>query len=133
MPSIDLGNIGIAGRRTTDEMYTLEWVTGEKQVVTRDYTCADTNKAVATYTAMGKVTATGKVKVAVQTANDGSQNVIGFAARPMASKASEQSIDLFVEGMFNPEMVVWDGSFDTEAKKAAAMPDRGLYLQKILA
>ncbi|MGL5629258.1 MAG: head decoration protein [Plesiomonas shigelloides] len=133
MPNIDLGNIGIAGRRVGDEFVTLEWMTGEKQVVTRDYTCAETNKAVATYTAMGKVTATGKVKVAVQTATDGSQIVIGFAARPMTSKATEQSIDLFVEGMFNPEMVVWDGTFDTDAKKAAAMPDRSLYLQKILA
>lgn len=133
MAEIQYANgLGIAGRRT-DEFTINEWITGEREVVTRNYTCAETNKAITVFTAMGKVTATGEIKVAVQTANDGSQNVIGFAARQMTSKGSKQTLDLFVEGCFNPEMVVWDNSFDTEAKKAAAMPDRSLYLQKILA
>jgi hypothetical protein len=74
-------------------------------------------------TVLGVVTATGKYKVCVQTATDGSQNA---AAVLMEDKTIANSTDTKVLALVRgPAIVsksglVFDASFDQEAKRAAA-------------
>ena len=73
------------------------------------------------YQALGRVTASGKLVPCVQSAVDGSQNVFGFAVYAVNASLADKPCNVYRTGQFNPAMVVWDASFDTDLKKEAAL------------
>jgi len=80
-------------------------------------------KTYAVGTALGKVTATGKYKVSVATATDGSEVV---AALVLEDKAVAGSTDTKVlalvrgQAIVSKAAIVFDASYDTDAEKNAA-------------
>lgn len=70
---------------------------------------------------VGKVTTGGKIVKSVQNANDGSQNPIGYAVFAVTTDADDvKTVEVVKAGTYNPDALVWDASWDTEAKKAIA-------------
>jgi len=71
---------------------------------------------------VGLVTATGKYKVSVQTATDGSQNAVGLVVKKTDVGAGTDTKVLVMHrgpSVVSKAAIVFDASFDTDAKKAA--------------
>lgn len=81
-------------------------------------------------TALGKVTATGKWKISVQNAADGSQNVLalvvgdsfGTAAPFTVAATTDTKVLVLARGkvVVNKGAIVFDASYDLDAEKQAA-------------
>ena len=74
-------------------------------------------------TVLGKVTATGKYKVSVQSAADGSQNPVAVVIEDKSvAAATDTKVLAIVRGpaLVSKAGLVLDASFDTDVKKAAA-------------
>lgn len=95
-----------------------DFITGSKDIVTKGVTIAS-GADVVQYTVLGQVTATGKFIKSVATANDGSQVPVAIAATAVASAAADVDAPVFLQGVFNPELIVWDASFTAILKSTA--------------
>ena len=81
-------------------------------------------------TALGKVTATGKYKISVQNAVDGSQNVValvvgdsfGTAAPFTVAATTDTKVLVLARGkvVVNKSAIAFDASYDLDAEKQAA-------------
>lgn len=81
-------------------------------------------------TALGKVTATGKYKISVQNAADGSQNVValvvgdsfGTAAPFTVAATTDTKVLVLARGkvVVNKSAIAFDASYDLDAEKQAA-------------
>lgn len=84
------------------------------------------NDAAATLkvgTVLGKVTATGKYKVSVQTANDGSENAAGVVLQEVTIAATTDTKVLALvsgDAIVSKGGLILDASYDDATKKAAA-------------
>lgn len=73
------------------------------------------------YTVVGRVTSSGAVIQSVRTASDGSQNPIGFIAIGVTTGSSGSAkVPVYKAGVFNPNALVWDASWDTDERKRLA-------------
>lgn len=77
---------------------------------------------LAEYTAIGRVTASGKLKQSVETATDGSEVVIGFIAEAVHADGADAPCNYYKGGRFNKDLAVIDASYS--ALQIAAMFDR---------
>lgn len=75
--------------------------------------------AVAALTVVGRVTATGKLKKAVKTANDGSQKPVGIAVGDVDAAAADAVGATYKAGCFDPAVLVIDPSFTAEDVRIA--------------
>lgn len=71
-------------------------------------------------TPLGRVTATGKLIASVATATDGSENPVGLAVFDIDATGGDMDCPIYVSGRFDYNLVEFDASFDTDAKKKAA-------------
>lgn len=74
-------------------------------------------------TALGKVTATGKYKVAVETAVDGSEDVVALCLEAKSIPATtDTEVLVLIRGaaIVGKNAVLLDASFDNDTKKQAA-------------
>ena len=81
-------------------------------------------------TALGKVSATGKYKISVQNAADGSQNVValvvgdsfGTAAPFTVAATTDTKVLVLARGkvVVNKSAIAFDASYDLDAEKQAA-------------
>lgn len=80
-----------------------------------------TTTEIPTGTVLGKLTASSKLIPCVSGATDGSQTPVGilFDDVPAAADVQALVIDGFCKVL--PQELVWDASFDTQAKKDAAL------------
>ena len=76
--------------------------------------------AVGPYAVVGRVTASGKVVLSVKSATDGSQNPIGVTVHALPVSAGDVPVNIFYNGTFNPDALVWDASWATDADKKLA-------------
>lgn len=75
--------------------------------------------AVVALTVVGRVTASGKLKKAVKTANDGSQKPVGIAVADVDASAADAVGPTYKMGCFNPNALVIDPSFTVEDVRIA--------------
>lgn len=95
--------------------------TGEDPDVFAEDELFGQNLNLAPYTVVGRVTATGAVIPSVMTANDGSQNPIGFTAVAVVTGAGATAkAAVYRSGCFNPNALVWDATFATDENKRLA-------------
>lgn len=96
------------------------WVLGDTVDFGSGTLLADQN--LAEYTAIGRITASGKLAKAVETATDGSEVVIGFIAEAVHADGADARCNYYKGGCFNKDLAVIDGSYS--ALQIAAMFDR---------
>lgn len=73
------------------------------------------------YTVVGKVTSGGAIIKSVRTASDGSQNPIGFLAIPVTTGVGGSAkAPVYKSGVVNPDVLVWDATWDTAERKRLA-------------
>lgn len=121
----------IAGR-VSDEIYTpVQVIVGATPVVTKSETFI-TGANVAALTVCGRITASGKLIKSVSTAVDGSQVPCAIAIHDVASAAADKVGPAYLQGEFNIDALVWDASFDTDAKKLAAFTGGHIIPRKLL-
>ena len=75
--------------------------------------------AVAALTVVGRVTASGKLKKAVKTANDGSKTPVGIAVADVDASAADAIGPTYKAGCFNPDLLVIDPSFSADDLRIA--------------
>ena len=115
----------------TDETFTPEQVViGASDVITRPETFL-TGANVAALTVCGRVTASGKLKKSVQTANDGSQVPVAICIEDVASAAADKVGPAYIAGEFNIDALVWDASWTTDALKLASAGNGPLIFKKL--
>lgn len=102
---------------------------GESDVITKPDTIAQAG-AIAQFTVMGRVTTGGKLVKSVRTASDGSQNPIAIMAEDVDSTPADITAPVYVAGEFLMDSLVWDASWDTEARKLAAFGDKAAIVVK---
>ncbi|HBX36226.1 MAG TPA: hypothetical protein DEG76_02505 [Pseudohongiella sp.] len=62
-------------------------------------------------TAVGRVTASGKLRAAVQTATDGSQTIIGFMTEAVHADGADAACQIYKGGRINKSLAVIDASY----------------------
>lgn len=82
---------------------------------------APANAAVAQYSVVG-FDSNGKVVLATIDTDTPANSIqaVGVTTTPLLEVADDQACPLYRSGCFNPDALVWDSSFDTDAKKLAA-------------
>lgn len=62
-------------------------------------------------TAVGRVTASGKLRAAVQTATDGSETIIGFMTEAVRADGADAACQIYKGGRINKDLAVIDASY----------------------
>lgn len=120
MTTIPMGNPGQAG--SSSEAFTQYdlLLSDTPTLFTEDMTLA-ASQDIAIYEVVG-INGSGQIIPAV----NGTTDAIGIAAGAIASQAGENpTIQIVRGGHFNGDFLVWDASYDDDAKKIAAF--RGAY------
>lgn len=112
---------GIASSNTDTVTVVQTLITGDlPQITTTDETVG-ASTTIAAHAVVGRITATKAIIPCVLTANDGSQVPIGIAPYAISTGSGETTVlPIYRSGCYNPDVLVWDASFDTAAKKMAA-------------
>lgn len=93
---------------------------GEAEIVTdENYVVASGQGAVAKYTVVGKITASGKLAKHNPGASDGSQVAIGITTQAVDATSADQKVAIYVGGFFNHTALTWHASLTTEAARKA--------------
>lgn len=115
-----------AGTSTPENLFA-----GSSDIITK----ADTIKqagAIAKLTTMGRITASGKLIKSVQTAVDGSQTVVAIMVEAIDTTSADKTAPVYIAGEFDIDALVWDATYDTNAKKLAAAADGALVFKTLL-
>lgn len=70
-------------------------------------------------TVVGRVTASGELKLSVQTAVDGSQNPVGALAHDIDATAAAKSCQIVRGGWLNTTLLTWDASWTATLQAGA--------------
>lgn len=104
---------------------------GETEVVTQRDTFL-TGHAMAAYTVVGRITASGKLIPVVTAASDGSQVPVGILAVPLDTSSAGLNADAigpyYVGGAFNHEALVWPTGVTTLAARKALFDRTGIVI-----
>jgi len=115
----------------TDETFTPEQVViGASDVITRPETFKS-GADVVTLGVCGRITATGKLILSVQTAVDGSQVPCAIAITEVDSSGADRVAPAYIAGEFNIDALVWDASWTTDALKLASTGSGTLVMKKL--
>lgn len=115
-----------------DEAYTPEQVIiGAADVVTKAQTLL-TGVVYAGLTVLGRVTATGKLRKAVNTAVDGSAVPCAILVEAVDATGGDVVAPVYLAGEFNLDALTWDATFSTDVLKSAAFPDgSNIFVKKL--
>ena len=75
---------------------------------------------IAARTPLGRVSATGLLVACDLAANDGSEVPVGLSVFDIDATSGAMDCPIYVSGRFDYNLVEFDASFDTDAKKKAA-------------
>lgn len=70
-------------------------------------------------TVIGRVTATGELKLSVQTASDGSEKPVGALAHDVDASAAASGCQFVRGGWLNKTLLTWDASWTAALQKSA--------------
>lgn len=128
----------IAGS-STDTFTTAELITGDFPLSTTTETVADAVIADAdlpAYSVVGR-DATGKIVMAEIGNVDPDDDIhpIGITANTVKEDATVKTVAVYRSGCFNPDLLNWDASYNTDAKKRLAFEVLGnpIFIQKVAA
>lgn len=83
-------------------------------------------------TLVGVVTASGKYKKCVASANDGSQNPVGFLADDVDAASADAACNVYEEGQFTWEMINVDASWTLAAlNRAFESSSRDIFIRSV--
>lgn len=131
MGTIPYGGEGVPSGVDTQEFSYVELLAGHSpDILTVGGYEADGTAAIAAFTVVG--VSGGYL---VPATYDKTVQAIGFIAAPIEASAVVQKVGLIRAGNFNVDALVFDASFDTDAKKLAAFEDAptptNIVLQKV--
>lgn len=89
-----------------------------------------TGQNLAQFAVVGRVAASGKLKVWDPAANDGSQKAIGVLLYATDATAADKNVNFYVAGSFNRSLLGWNGA--TAAQKAAAFDGTPIQTRDLL-
>ena len=122
---------GIASFASDGPYASPEYIMGDRPQITSTLEAVAQNTDLAFLTVVGRVA--NAVDGAITKAVQGSVTPIGVLAAAAKTGAGQTGkIAVFRTGHFNPNALVWDSSYDTAAKKAAAFEGAGSPTQILL-
>lgn len=121
--TIPQNDAGLASYNTED-FKTIPLFTGDTKVTTTPETVADAVISSADLPALSVVArdSTGKLVKAEYDATYASSGkpAIGITVNTVKTGSTSKAVAMYRSGMFNPDALVWDASFDTDDKKRRA-------------
>lgn len=129
--NVPLVSGGIASFASDGPYASPEYIMGDRPQITSTLEDVAASTTLAFLTVVGRVgnAATGALTIAVF----GSVTPIGVLAVSVATAAGQTGkAAVFRTGHFNPNLLVWDSSYDTAAKKAKAFEGAGSPTQILL-
>lgn len=103
-------------------------ITGDQDIVTLPVTVVS-GQNLAAGTVVGRLSASGKVTLAALGASDGSQVAYGILVNAIDATSADKAGTVYVGGCFNPDALVWGGTFDTALKKSLAFDGTNITLR----
>jgi hypothetical protein len=94
------------------------WISGEADIVTAPMVIASGN-SIAARTVLGQIAATGKLIPAVVGAVDGSDVPVAINVEAIDASAADVTGPVYLGGVFNPALAVWDASFTVALQQSA--------------
>ena len=131
IPTSDLGMASIQSETFNNVVL----LSGTAPTVTTDEVVADAVVAsvdLPVYSVVG-YDASGKLVKATWNATPASGvPAIGITTATVKAGATAKNVSIFRDGVFNPAALVWDATYDTDAKKKTAFDyaGKGIYIKK---
>lgn len=111
MADHNVAHYAVAGSTEVEDLFA-----GSGEI--RTQTCVFASGAdIVKWSVVGRITASGKLVLCDLTANDGSEVPVGIAVESANSASADANGNIYVSGDFNIARLVFDASFDTDAKK----------------
>lgn len=102
------------------------FISGESDIVTKPVTISSGNN-LAKLVVVGQISVSGKYIPSLPAASDGSQVPAAITAEAVDASAADTSCPVYVGGVFNPELLVWDAAV-TAAQKLTAFAGSNIAL-----
>jgi len=130
IPTTDLG----MATMLTDSFKTVPLLAGTAPTVTTDEVVADAVAAAGlpAFSVVG-FDSSGKLVKATYNATPASGvPAIGITTAAVVAGATAKNVSIFRDGVFNMDALIWDSSYDTDAKKKAAFEyaGKGIFIKK---
>ena len=84
---------------------------------------------LAKYSLLGRVASTGKFVECDNAASDGSESPVGIMVYAIDASTADKDCQFYVEGQFNPDLINWPASFNTQAEKDGAFDGTAISLK----
>lgn len=97
-----------------------ELITGDFTIQTETEVLLDQNAALAAYTVLGRIDASGKLTVCNPGASDGSEDPVAILCHAAPDTGADQNVAVYAAGCFNPARLTWHAGFTTDAQKKIA-------------
>jgi hypothetical protein len=81
---------------------------------------------------VGRVTASGKIKICDTAAVDGSQTPIGILVNAVDASGGDKAGDIYVGGDFNVDALTWHASFSTDVLKLKAFDNSNITVRNLV-
>jgi hypothetical protein len=122
MTTIIIGGLGDQGMASlaTQDFATVELFSGDVDVFSETETLLDPSGDLPAFTVVGRITASKKVTLCDPGASDGSQKPVGITTAPVIDNGTDQKLQVFKSGCFNPDALNWHASFNTDDLKRLA-------------
>lgn len=104
-----------------------DFISGEKEIVTKAKTIKSTGGVVAARSVLGAVTADGELLLSASAVNDGSEDPVAILVHDVDTTDGDVVAPVYLEGCFNPDLLVY-GTGHTAASVEAALEARNVYL-----
>lgn len=113
----------------TESFSSVQLFAGDADVVTQPITVLS-GQNLAQYSVVGRVTASGKVKLCDTAAVDGSQTPIGIMVNAIDASGGDLAGDIYIGGDFLLAPLVWHASFSTDVLKLKAFDRTNIAIHK---
>ena len=80
---------------------------------------------------LGRVTASGKLKLAVETAVDGSQTPFAILLEDCDASTADKNCPLLLSGIYNEDALVFGGTLDADGVRDS-LRDSGIFLKTVV-
>lgn len=123
-----MGERNIRAGTTIQEHLVLD---DQKTIVTDAYTVKSGQGVITRGTPLGVETATGKLKKCLSSNSDGTQTIFAILTQDIDTTSADVKIPVYLEGTFNPEEVIWQGSDTVETHRMNARKV-GIYFKRVI-
>jgi len=104
-------------------------IAGHTPPIANDTGTLITGQNLARGAVLGRIAASGKLNLCVNTAVDGSDVPVGILVEAIDASAADKICQLYVGGCFHSDELVWDATFNTDPEKVAAFDGTPIVLR----